>query len=70
MFRPLLQALDRCDRCGAQAFVAVMVTGVELLFCGHHYHQHELALLPVTTQVNDQRDRINQKPSISAAPLD
>jgi hypothetical protein len=33
-----LNALDRCDRCGAQAYVrAVLETsGGELLFCGHH----------------------------------
>jgi hypothetical protein len=32
-----LNALDRCDRCGAQAYVrATLLTGGELLFCAHH----------------------------------
>jgi recombinational DNA repair protein (RecF pathway) len=41
---PALTALDRCDRCGAQAQVrAVLPTG-ELLFCGHHARQYADAL--------------------------
>jgi hypothetical protein len=33
-----LNSLDRCDSCGAQAYV--WVTGVvgELFFCAHHYN--------------------------------
>lgn len=27
---------DRCDRCGAQAYVRFMKNGSELDFCGHH----------------------------------
>lgn len=27
---------DRCDRCGAQAFVAAAFTKAVLLFCAHH----------------------------------
>ena len=35
--RPELTAADRCDRCGAAAQVrAVLPSGGELLFCGHH----------------------------------
>ena len=31
-----LTAVDRCDRCGAQAYVrATLLNGGELLFCGH-----------------------------------
>ncbi|AXB43799.1 DUF7455 domain-containing protein [Amycolatopsis lurida] len=40
--RPELTAADRCDRCGAAAQVrAVLRTGGELLFCGHHARAHE-----------------------------
>jgi hypothetical protein len=28
---------DRCDVCGAQAYVLVQGTTGELMFCGHHY---------------------------------
>ena len=41
-----LQVKDRCDRCGAQALVRVQMPSELLLdFCGHHYRQHELALM-------------------------
>lgn len=35
-----LLATDRCDRCGAQAFVLVVIEGTDLLFCAHHYREH------------------------------
>jgi len=39
--RPELTAADRCDRSGAAAKVrAVMPSGGELLFCGHHAKAH------------------------------
>lgn len=38
---PQLTAADRCDRCGAGARVrALLPTGGELLFCGHHAKKH------------------------------
>jgi hypothetical protein len=33
----LLTANDRCDSCGAQAYVSVTGVNGELMFCGHHY---------------------------------
>lgn len=40
--RPELTLADRCDRCGAAAKVrAVLPSGGELLFCGHHGRAHE-----------------------------
>jgi hypothetical protein len=64
---PLLLG-DRCDSCGAQAFVAVQLDGspAELLFCGHHFRQHEVVLAAKSARVHDERDRINAKPSVSA----
>ncbi|MDN5933905.1 MAG: hypothetical protein L0I24_23005 [Pseudonocardia sp.] len=39
--RPELTLADRCDRCGAAAKVrAVLQSGGELLFCGHHGRAH------------------------------
>jgi hypothetical protein len=36
-----LTRLDRCDRCGAAAKLrAVLPSGGELLFCGHHARRH------------------------------
>lgn len=38
---PELTEADRCDRCGAQAYVrARLAGGLELLFCGHHGRKH------------------------------
>ena len=49
---PSLTALDRCDRCGAQAQVrAVLPTG-ELLFCGHHARQYAEALERAAARVD------------------
>ena len=34
---PALTSADRCDRCGARAYIrAVLPSGGELLFCAHH----------------------------------
>ena len=38
---PTLTAVDRCDRCGAQAYLRVFLrSGGELLFCAHHGREH------------------------------
>ena len=34
-----LNASDRCDSCGAQAYVWVSGVSGDLLFCGHHYNK-------------------------------
>ena len=34
-----LNALDRCDSCGSQAYVWVTGVSGELFFCGHHYNK-------------------------------
>jgi hypothetical protein len=31
-----MSALDRCDKCGAQALVRATLANGELYFCGHH----------------------------------
>lgn len=49
---PGLTALDRCDRCGAQARVRVVLPGGgDLLFCGHHGRLHADALAKVALTV-------------------
>lgn len=35
-----LDALDRCDRCGAQAYVRAVLAAGELLFCAHHGREY------------------------------
>ncbi len=38
---PTLTAADRCDRCGAQARVRVVLASGDLLFCAHHAKAYE-----------------------------
>ncbi|TSA20923.1 MAG: hypothetical protein D4R69_04135 [Actinomycetales bacterium] len=54
-----LNAVDRCDRCGAQAYVrAVMLSGGELLFCGHHAKEYAEKLKPVVRVIQDETDKL------------
>ncbi len=59
-----LNTLDRCDRCGAQAYVRAILqtSGGELLFCGHHSRAVEANLKPLTSEWHDQTDRLHEKP--------
>ena len=55
---------DRCDRCGAQAFVKATLPsadGMELLFCGHHFRAHELKLVAAGATIQDERHRIDEQ---------
>lgn len=57
---PQLTIEDRCDRCGAQAYVRVRLGGgTELLFCGHHYSKHSSALTEVAEEVVDETSRLS-----------
>jgi hypothetical protein len=61
---PALTAADRCDRCGAQAYVRVrLVSGGELLFCGHHARKHLPALRDLAADIQDESDRLDQTPA-------
>lgn len=42
---PSLNATDRCDRCGAQAYVRWTKNVADMLMCGHHSTKHEAALV-------------------------
>lgn len=51
-----LTAADRCDRCGAAASIrAVLTTGGELLFCGHHGREHKARLEQLAAVLHDTR---------------
>lgn len=54
-----LSALDRCDSCGAQAYVRVVLAGSELLFCAHHARKHEEKLRPMAEVWHDESHRLN-----------
>ncbi|HIT74207.1 MAG TPA: hypothetical protein IAA98_01305 [Candidatus Avipropionibacterium avicola] len=53
-----LNAADRCDRCGAQAYVRVTMPSGELLFCAHHGKEHQDKLKQVALKIQDESHRI------------
>ena len=54
-----LTATDRCDRCGAQAYVrALLPNGLELLFCAHHNRQYSSALTKIVVGIHDETHRL------------
>jgi hypothetical protein len=55
-----LNAADRCDRCGAQAYMRVTLAGgYDLLFCAHHGKEHADKLKQVALKIHDESARIS-----------
>lgn len=55
-----LTAADRCDRCGAQAYLrARLASGGELLFCAHHGRAHRDKLAGIAVEIHDETDRLD-----------
>jgi len=64
-----LTAADRCDRCGARAYIRVLLpAGGELLFCAHHGRAHQDALRAADADIQDQSDALASTPG--SAPDD
>jgi hypothetical protein len=58
-----LTAEDRCDRCGAQAYLRVeLQSGGELLFCAHHAREHGDKLKEVAATVLDETHKLSATP--------
>jgi hypothetical protein len=56
-----LTALDRCDRCGAQAYLRVtLASGGELLFCAHHGKKYEESLRSIAADIHDETDKLTE----------
>lgn len=59
-----LTAEDRCDRCGAQAYLRVeLATGGELLFCAHHAREHGDKLKEIAVNVQDETHKLGRTPA-------
>ncbi len=55
-----LTAADRCDRCGAQAYVRVTLpSGGQLLFCAHHSKAHSEKLHQVALKIDDETAKLS-----------
>ena len=53
-----LTASDRCDSCGAQAYIRVAIGSSELLFCAHHGKKYQEKLAAVASDWHDESDRL------------
>jgi hypothetical protein len=61
-----LSAADRCDRCGAQAYLRVeLQSGGELLFCAHHAREHGDKLKEIAANVIDETHKLSSTPAIA-----
>lgn len=58
---PILTTLDRCDYCGAQAYVKATLASGELLFCAHHATEFKDKLQPVALEWHDESSRLFEK---------
>jgi len=62
-----LTATDRCDRCGAQAYIrATLVSGSDLLFCAHHAREYEAGLRAIDADIYDEAERLSVTPQTAA----
>ena len=58
-----LTASDRCDRCGAQAYLRVELPGgSELLFCAHHAREHGPKLRALAVNWHDETGKLFEAP--------
>jgi hypothetical protein len=63
-----LTVADRCDRCGAQAYVrATMGSGFDLLLCAHHFRENETRLREIAVDIQDESTRLADVPASAAA---
>lgn len=53
-----LNAADRCDVCGAQAYIKVSLSTGELLFCAHHGKANKSKLEPIAISWQDESDKL------------
>ena len=61
-----LNATDRCDGCGSQAYIWVNGMSGDLLFCRHHFLKYEDSIKDYAFEVIDETWKINPKSESSA----
>lgn len=55
----ILNANDRCDRCGSQAYVLAEGPAGTLLFCGHHFNKSKEKIESWAYNIIDERHKID-----------
>ncbi|MEO8529375.1 MAG: hypothetical protein ABI435_09860 [Pseudolysinimonas sp.] len=53
-----LTGLDRCDYCGAQAYVRATLATGELLFCAHHASEFKSKIQPIALEWHDESSKL------------
>jgi hypothetical protein len=53
-----LTAHDRCDVCGAQAYIRVELASGDLIFCSHHGNEKKAQLEPVAVSWHDESSKL------------
>lgn len=53
-----LTALDRCDSCGAPAYVRATMNNGDLLFCAHHGAKYKEKLSTTALSWHDESSRL------------
>jgi len=62
-----LTAADRCDRCGARAYVRVaLISGGELLFCAHHGKKYAPGLNKIAATIHDETALLTTTPATTS----
>lgn len=56
-----LDATDRCDACGSQAYVRVRLQSGELFFCAHHADEVRETLSATALEWHDETDRLRDE---------
>jgi len=54
-------ALDRCDACGAQAYIRATLASGDLLFCAHHGAKVKDKLQPTALAWHDETARLDSE---------
>jgi hypothetical protein len=55
---PALNTADRCDRCGARAYLRAIMRAGDLLFCAHHGREHMARLSIEALDIQDFTDLV------------
>jgi hypothetical protein len=53
-----MNASDRCDVCGAQAYIRVALNTGELMFCSHHGNEKKAKLEPIAVSWHDETQKL------------
>lgn len=56
-----LTAADRCDMCGAQAYIHVKLATGELMFCAHHGRKYQEKLSGIAESWQDESARLSAR---------